>query len=445
MARKLRPRKGTTLQNNAYTGALAEVTIDTTKNTIVIHDGVTTGGHPLPTTADLIEASLGVYLLQSRKKTAPNATVPVHVLTAVGTETDIDVALVPKGVGAVLAALPDSTIVGGNKRGIRAVDWQQERDAATQVAAGDYSVIGGGLRNTIAATSATIGGGSSNTVNSESSYGVVGGGYGCSIVSGSYAVVAGGDGCNATGTCASVGGGRYSSAGGTYATVSGGYYNATTNGYDHQTIGGGVSNVVSAESGTVGGGRINEVYGKWGTIPGGNGNTIYGVGSVALGMFAGGTSTLTGAKYFSSGSPQGSITGELQTVEITPWGKSTSATPVTITTLGSVVVGVTNSYALPNKSLAKINGTVMVRNNTVAANFAIFEFSAYLNRDTTAASAAAIVPIVITPIASGGTGATWALAVNVNTTLGGIEIIGTGTAETLTWFGNVKIFESRIW
>ena len=56
MARKLRPRKGTTLQNNAYTGALAEVTIDTTKNTIVIHDGTTTGGHPLPTTADLSEA-----------------------------------------------------------------------------------------------------------------------------------------------------------------------------------------------------------------------------------------------------------------------------------------------------------------------------------------------------------------------------------------------------
>jgi hypothetical protein len=56
MARKLRPRKGTTLQNNAYLGALAEVTVDTTKNTIVIHDGTTAGGSPLPTSADLSDA-----------------------------------------------------------------------------------------------------------------------------------------------------------------------------------------------------------------------------------------------------------------------------------------------------------------------------------------------------------------------------------------------------
>ncbi len=53
MDRKLRPRKGTTGQNNAYTGALAEVTVDTTKKTLVIHNGTTAGGSPLPTSADL--------------------------------------------------------------------------------------------------------------------------------------------------------------------------------------------------------------------------------------------------------------------------------------------------------------------------------------------------------------------------------------------------------
>lgn len=56
MARKLRPRKGTTAQNNAYTGAVAEVTIDTTKKTLVVHDGATAGGNPIPTLDDVASA-----------------------------------------------------------------------------------------------------------------------------------------------------------------------------------------------------------------------------------------------------------------------------------------------------------------------------------------------------------------------------------------------------
>lgn len=48
MARKLRPKRGTTAQNNAYTGALGEITIDTDKKTLVVHDGVTAGGNPSP-------------------------------------------------------------------------------------------------------------------------------------------------------------------------------------------------------------------------------------------------------------------------------------------------------------------------------------------------------------------------------------------------------------
>lgn len=51
MARQLRPRRGTTAQNNAYTGALGEVTIDTTLKTVVVHDGATAGGNSLPTKA----------------------------------------------------------------------------------------------------------------------------------------------------------------------------------------------------------------------------------------------------------------------------------------------------------------------------------------------------------------------------------------------------------
>lgn len=47
MATQVQFRRGTTAETNAFTGALGEVTVDTTKDTCVVHDGVTTGGFPL--------------------------------------------------------------------------------------------------------------------------------------------------------------------------------------------------------------------------------------------------------------------------------------------------------------------------------------------------------------------------------------------------------------
>lgn len=47
MARTLRLKRGTTAQNAAYTGAEGEVTYDTQAKSLVIHDGVTTGGIPV--------------------------------------------------------------------------------------------------------------------------------------------------------------------------------------------------------------------------------------------------------------------------------------------------------------------------------------------------------------------------------------------------------------
>lgn len=47
MSTEVRWRKGTTAQHAAFTGALAEITVDTDKKTVVVHDGVTPGGFPL--------------------------------------------------------------------------------------------------------------------------------------------------------------------------------------------------------------------------------------------------------------------------------------------------------------------------------------------------------------------------------------------------------------
>lgn len=47
MAKPLRPKRGTTAKNDAFTGLASEITIDTDKHSIRVHDGVTAGGHEI--------------------------------------------------------------------------------------------------------------------------------------------------------------------------------------------------------------------------------------------------------------------------------------------------------------------------------------------------------------------------------------------------------------
>ena len=50
MAKKLQLRRGTTSQHNSFTGAVGEVTVDTDKDSLVVHDGSTQGGFPIAST-----------------------------------------------------------------------------------------------------------------------------------------------------------------------------------------------------------------------------------------------------------------------------------------------------------------------------------------------------------------------------------------------------------
>jgi hypothetical protein len=47
MATQIQWRRGSTAQTASFTGAVGEATVDTSKNTFVIHDGITAGGFPL--------------------------------------------------------------------------------------------------------------------------------------------------------------------------------------------------------------------------------------------------------------------------------------------------------------------------------------------------------------------------------------------------------------
>jgi hypothetical protein len=87
MATILQLRRGTTTQHNTFTGALGEVTVDTTKDTVVVHDGTTAGGKPLATEAfvtsaiqtkdnsdEITEGATNLYFTDTRARAAVSVT-----------------------------------------------------------------------------------------------------------------------------------------------------------------------------------------------------------------------------------------------------------------------------------------------------------------------------------------------------------------------------------
>ena len=60
MAIQIQLRQGTTTEHNTFTGAVGEVTVDTTKGTLVVHDGVTAGGTPLLKANQLVDSTTTV-------------------------------------------------------------------------------------------------------------------------------------------------------------------------------------------------------------------------------------------------------------------------------------------------------------------------------------------------------------------------------------------------
>lgn len=52
-ATQVKRRRGTTAENDAFTGAEGEITVDTEKHELRVHDGMTQGGHIIPTNETL--------------------------------------------------------------------------------------------------------------------------------------------------------------------------------------------------------------------------------------------------------------------------------------------------------------------------------------------------------------------------------------------------------
>ncbi len=73
MATEVKRRRGTTVEHSTFTGAIAELTVDLTKDTVVVHDGATQGGFPLlredfdnvPTTAPFTHITLDTAIFDT--------------------------------------------------------------------------------------------------------------------------------------------------------------------------------------------------------------------------------------------------------------------------------------------------------------------------------------------------------------------------------------------
>ena len=140
-------------------------------------------------------------------------------LSATSPATNINAAIVPKGSGALVAAIPDGSATGGNARGTKSVDLQIDRISASQVASGTSSGILAGRRSIASGTYATVVGGSQNTASAEGACSV---GGQLNTASAQYSATVCGSGNTASGSASATLGGTNNIASIDYSAVTGG-------------------------------------------------------------------------------------------------------------------------------------------------------------------------------------------------------------------------------
>ena len=99
MAKRLQLRRGSTAEHSTFTGAVGEVTIDTDKDVVVVHDGVTVGGKPMAEEAGVAKADkiLAGYSIANMLYTAGDLTKIRY-----NTNTDVDYELFTYGVDGLI-------------------------------------------------------------------------------------------------------------------------------------------------------------------------------------------------------------------------------------------------------------------------------------------------------------------------------------------------------
>ena len=320
----------------------------------------------------------------SSSTVSPNDTIPVATLEAVGSGSDYDIAIIPKGNGAIVARIPDGTTTGGNKRGNYAVDLQLNRGNATQVASNHYAVIAGG---------------DSNTANGQ--YTFVGGGYN-----------------NITGA-------------NSYSSVVGGSYN-TTSGGGLSFIGGGSDNKAQSDYNVICGGSNNTTSAQWTSILGGQRGIAKKTYSSVIGGYGANTRNTYGAVAFAgANSTFGTGSGvALQQARFAILSKETTdATPSTLTANGGSYDG-DNVLDIPSTTAYLVKGSVIA--------FAVYagtgdtrawEFTTVIKRQY--GSPSLVGTPIINDIAYDSGASGWNLSITADASTNSLKVEVTGQASTL--------------
>jgi hypothetical protein len=322
-----------------------------------------------------------------------NSTTPVTEING-GTisATNADIALVAKGTGATLAQVPDGTRSGGNKRGLSATDFQKFRNAATNVAGGDYSVICGGASCTASGSLACVVGGESNTASSN--YSFIGGGQSNTTQTNSHATVCGGNG----------------------NIASGGY----------SVVGGGVSNTASDSSATVAGGESNTANSAYSFVASGRRGT---------------TRSIVGNHVFPACNQPVANTSGASQAGLLILGRQTTDATATVLASNSSAANFSNQVTLPNNSAYSFSGEV-IAGVTGAGNAAHWTISGAIKRGANAASTVMVGTPTVTMTHFDAGAATWVVAVTANTAIGCITITVTGAAATtIRWVCRIDTTE----
>lgn len=345
-----------------------------------------------------------VFFNERRFSTGTNATTPVHQLTPRASETNVGVAITPRGTGAFMLQIPDGTTAGGNARGTNAIDLQTSRTAATQVASGSGAFVAG--------VNCTASGPRNIAI-----------GEGCSASSGSAGGnIAMGKGCTSSSTLApSIAMGENSTASGSgtvalgfTATASGNggiaiNNSAQASGTNSTAIG--LSTTASASQ-SVALGASNTANGVSSTIPGGTRATTNSIqGLLAYGF--NGTSL---------GQNQMAFFG----------GRQSTTNASALVTADAAAAAATNQLTLRNNSAFVFEGKVVSR-DTVTNDTKMWTFSGAIKRGANAAATALVGTPAINLIAQDSAASAWALTLTADTTNGtlAITINTTGTANAV--------------
>lgn len=432
----------------------------------------------LPSSKAVVSDSLPIT--GAINSTSPNATTNVVSITPNVSGTNTDLALLPKGNGALLAEVPDGAVANGNKRGQFAVDWQRLRLVATEVASGFYSVIAGGYTNTASAFYSTVGGGQGNTASGTSSV-IAGGQEHQATQIGS--TVAGGRQNTASGQYSSVGGGRQNTASANFTTISGGYLNVVSAGASavlggqqnsvsgsYSVAAGGLTNSVTGGLSFLGCGQSNTVSGGFAVLGGGNTNTASGDNSVVSGgsfntasankaTVSGGSdnvadalgATVIGGTYGTTrgvvgyvaipacNNPIAASVGVSQT-GLLILAKETTTGASTRLVSNASATSATNQLVLANNSAVYFRGTV-IANVTGGGNTKSWTFDGQIKRGANAASTTLTGSTISSPYGDAGA-SSWSVSLSADTTNGCLAVTVTGQISTqIRWVCRIESTE----